>query len=57
MAFTKTFLTLLNDCLKMRTTELIYTIDEILYNVYEAQIKYIENILRNELNLEVSKYE
>ncbi|KAJ8975831.1 hypothetical protein NQ317_001228 [Molorchus minor] len=50
LAFTKVFLTLLDDCLRLRTTELMFTIDETLYSVFEAQIKHNENMLRNELN-------
>lgn len=54
LSFTKMFLSLLNDCMKLKTTELMYTIDETLYNVFEAQIRHNENALRTELNQEVS---
>ncbi|CAH1105110.1 unnamed protein product [Psylliodes chrysocephalus] len=52
LSFTKMFLSLLNDCMKLKTTELMYTIDETLYNVFEAQIRHNENALRTELNQE-----
>lgn len=54
LSFTKMFLTLLEDCMRLKTTELIYTIDETLYSVFEAQIKHMENSLRNELNQDVN---
>ncbi|CAG9859377.1 unnamed protein product [Phyllotreta striolata] len=50
LSFTKMFLNLLNDCMKLKTTELMYTIDETLYNVFEAQVRHNENALRSELN-------
>ncbi|XP_072396920.1 exocyst complex component 8 [Diabrotica undecimpunctata] len=50
LSFTKMFFQLLNDCMKLKTTELVYTIDETLYNVFDAQLKHNENALRNELN-------
>lgn len=56
LSFTKMFLTLLEDCMRLKTTELIYTIDETLYSVFEAQIRHTENSLRNELNQDVSIY-
>lgn len=52
-AFTKLFLSLLGDCLKLKTPELLYTIDEILYDVYDAQMKYVEGSLKNEKQQEV----
>ncbi|KAG5870032.1 hypothetical protein JTB14_026613 [Gonioctena quinquepunctata] len=52
LAFTKMFLTLLKDCLKLRTAELIFTIDETLYSVFEAQVRHNENSLRDEMNQE-----
>lgn len=52
-AFTKLFLSLLDDCLKLKTPELLYTIDEILYDVYDAQVKYVEQSLKNEKQQEV----
>lgn len=48
LAFTKSFLTLLDDCLKLKTTELLHTINETLYRVFEAQLRCIEQALRNE---------
>lgn len=52
-AFTKLFLSLLGDCLKLKTPELLFTIDEILYDVYDAQIKYVETSMKNENQQEV----
>lgn len=48
LAFTRSFLTLLDDCLKLKTTELLHSINETLYRVFEAQLRYIEQALRNE---------
>ncbi|KAJ8935083.1 hypothetical protein NQ314_013028 [Rhamnusium bicolor] len=56
LAFTKIFLTLLDDCMKLKTTELMFTIDETLYSVFEAQVKHSENSLRNELNQDQRKF-
>ncbi|KAJ8958912.1 hypothetical protein NQ318_019681 [Aromia moschata] len=50
LAFAKVFLTFLDDCMKLKTTELMFTINETLYSVFEAQIKHNENSLRSELN-------
>lgn len=47
------FLLLLDDCMKLKTSELLYTIDETLYEVFDAQIRQNENVLREELNPEV----
>lgn len=49
----KLFLSLLDDCLKLKTSDLLYTINETLYDVYEAQIKYTESCIRGDMNLEV----
>ncbi|RZB39025.1 exocyst complex component 8, partial [Asbolus verrucosus] len=48
VVFTKSYLILLDDCLRLKTTELLYTINEVLYDVFEAQIRHIEASLRNE---------
>lgn len=56
-AFTKLFLSLLDDCLKLKTSELLHTIDEILCDVFEAQVKYVEQSLKNEKQQEVMYYE
>ncbi|KAK9888906.1 hypothetical protein WA026_001127 [Henosepilachna vigintioctopunctata] len=45
MEFSKTFLILLNNCLKLETTELLYAINDTISNVFEAQIKQHELIL------------
>lgn len=39
--------------MKLKTSELLYTIDEILYDVYEAQVRYVEQTLKNEKQQEV----
>lgn len=54
MSFIKQFLLLLNDCLKLETPELLYTVDETLYNVFEVQITFIELTVRNEQQSDVS---
>lgn len=54
LAFTKMFFLLLDDCMKLKTTELLHTIDETLYEVFDAQIKHNETYLRGEMNQEVS---
>nr|CAI5822840.1 unnamed protein product [Callosobruchus analis] len=56
LAFTKTFFTLLHDCVKLQTSDLIHTIDDTLYTVFEAQIKYNENALRNEPNEDQKRF-
>lgn len=48
------FLLLLDDCMKLKTIELLYSIDETLYDVFDAQIRHNENSLRAEMNQEVS---
>lgn len=48
LSFTKLFLSLLEDCLKLQTSELLYTINETLFEVLDAQIKHLEQSLRNE---------
>jgi hypothetical protein len=48
IVFTKLFLMLLNDCLRLQTTELLHTINDVLYDVFEAQIRHVEASLRNE---------
>lgn len=54
VVFTKLYLILLNDCLRLETTELLYTINEVLYEVFEAQVRHVEASLRNESQLEVT---
>ncbi|CAH1133128.1 unnamed protein product [Ceutorhynchus assimilis] len=48
LAFTKSFLILLDDCLKLKTTELLHSIDETLTKCFEAQLRYNEQGLKNE---------
>lgn len=45
---------LLNDCLRLQTTELLHTINDVLYDVFEAQIRHVEASLRNEKQNEVN---
>lgn len=47
------FLLLLDDCMKMKTTELLYSIDETLYDVFDAQTRHNESALKKEMNQEV----
>ncbi|XP_060528320.1 exocyst complex component 8 [Cylas formicarius] len=56
LAFTKTFVALLNDCLKLRTCELLHSIDDTLYRVYDAQVKHNEQALCNELQPEQRRF-
>lgn len=54
LSFVKLFMSLLDDCLKLYTSELLYTIDEILYDVYDAQLRYVEQSLQSEMQQEVT---
>ncbi|XP_050306757.1 exocyst complex component 8 [Anthonomus grandis grandis] len=56
LAFTKAFLTLLDDCLKLKTTELLHPINETLQRVFDAQIRSNEQALRNELQPEQKQF-
>lgn len=53
ITFTKLYLAFLDDCLRLQTSDLLHTIDESLYIVFEAQIRYIEQSLRKETQNEV----
>ncbi|XP_045472129.1 exocyst complex component 8 [Harmonia axyridis] len=55
LIFTKNFLNLLRDCMKLKTTKLLYTINETLYAVFDAQIRHHELTLREEKRLEQRK--
>ncbi|XP_022904628.1 exocyst complex component 8 [Onthophagus taurus] len=48
MSFTKVFLTLVEDCMRLQAPDLLYRIESTLYSVFEAQLKHIEVTLRNE---------
>lgn len=52
VGFIKLYLSLVNDCLKLKTSDLLHLIDEILYDTLETQINYIEHSLRNETQSE-----
>lgn len=56
LAFTKLIINLLNDVLKIRTTELIHAINETLYSVFDAQIRHNELALRSEKESEQRKF-
>lgn len=56
MSFAKLFLKLLDDCLKLQTADLLHTIDDTMYAVYEAEIKYVEYSLKIEKHLEVTNF-
>lgn len=51
--FTKLYLTLLDDCLKLRYQEISFTIDEILKSIFVSHMHYYEQSMQNEQNLEV----
>lgn len=53
IAFIKSYFSLTEDCLKLYTPELLHTIDETLYDVFKAQVKYVENSLLNETQHDV----
>lgn len=42
VAFTKLYLPLLDDCLRLSTPELQHTVDEVLGDVFQAQLKHVE---------------
>ncbi|KAK4879588.1 hypothetical protein RN001_007734 [Aquatica leii] len=56
LSFTKLFLNLLEDCLKLQTSELLYTIDEVLFDILDAQVKYIGQSLRSEKQVEQRQF-
>lgn len=55
MAFIKLYLSLTDDCLKLHSAELLHAVDETLYDVFQAQVKFVENSLISETQGEVSK--
>lgn len=52
--FTKLFLTLLDDCIRLRYQELSHTIDDVLIKVFANHMQYYEQSLANE-QLEVTR--
>lgn len=48
VAFSKLYLTLLEDCLRLATPELLYTVDEVLGGVFQAQILHVEASLSSD---------
>nr|CAD7201473.1 unnamed protein product [Timema douglasi] len=42
VAFSKLYLSLLEDCVRLATPELVYTIDEVLGDVFHAQLRHVE---------------
>lgn len=48
VAFSKLYLTLLEDCLRLATPELLYTVDEVLSGVFQAQILHVEASLSSD---------
>ncbi|CAH0556750.1 unnamed protein product [Brassicogethes aeneus] len=56
IAFTKVFLALLECCLRLKTTELLYTVDTVLYEIYGAQLKHYELTLKKDLQKEERQF-
>lgn len=56
MSFTKLYLNFLDDCLKLKGSNLLYTIDETLVQVFEAQIRYFDATLKVEANPEQRQF-
>lgn len=48
VAFSKLYLTFLEDCLRLATPELLYTVDEVLSDVFKAQMLHVEASLSND---------
>jgi hypothetical protein len=42
VAFSKLYLMLLEDCLRLATPELLYTVDDVLSDVFQAQMLHVE---------------
>lgn len=45
VAFTKLFMTLLEDCLRLYSTDLQFVIEDVLYDVFKTQLKQLDNAL------------
>ncbi|KDR14056.1 exocyst complex component 8 isoform X2 [Zootermopsis nevadensis] len=56
VAFSKLYLTLLEDCLRLATPELLYTVDEVLSGVFQAQILHVEASLSSDKYKAESKF-
>ncbi|KAL3280942.1 hypothetical protein HHI36_004169 [Cryptolaemus montrouzieri] len=56
LSFTKMFINLFNDCMKLKTREILYAIDDTLYAVLDAQIRHHELTLRDEKEPEQRKF-
>ncbi|XP_068084288.1 exocyst complex component 8 [Anabrus simplex] len=48
IAFSKLYLTLAEDCLRLATPELQYTVDEVLGDVLQAQLRHVEVSFKND---------
>lgn len=48
VAFSKLYLTLLEDCLRLATPELLYTVDDVLSDVFKAQMLHVEASLSSD---------
>lgn len=48
IALTRQYLSLLEDCLRLCTTELAHTVDQVLTDVYSSQLIHFEGSLQNE---------
>nr|CAD7398301.1 unnamed protein product [Timema cristinae] len=48
VAFSKLYLSLLEDCVRLATPELVYTIDEVLGDVFHAQLRHVEISVRTD---------
>ncbi|KAI5703336.1 hypothetical protein M8J75_010558 [Diaphorina citri] len=46
--FTRLYLSLLDDCINLATSDLIYNIEETLYAVMQAQLRHVDASLRND---------
>lgn len=55
IAFIKLYISLTDDCLKLQTPELLHTIDETLYDVFKAQIRFVEDSLQLKIQNDVSR--
>ena len=48
VAFSKLYLTLLEDCLRLATPELLFTVDEVLGDVFQAQMIHVKASLTSD---------
>jgi len=56
VAFSKLYLTFLEDCLRLATPELLYTVDEVLSDVFKAQMLHVEASLSSDKYVVESKF-